>query len=96
MRGGIRRKMGGIFKISGYVSFILFIIKLFIHLYLNSKNGHIVRMSYSSLLDFFSYYNKQVTTEYERLKRRCNTIYFIAVAGFILSLIMILMMNWIK
>jgi len=85
--------MESVFKISGYVSFILFIIKVFIHLYLNSKNGYTEKMSFFPLIEFFFFYDKKVETEYGKLKRVCNTIYLTAIACFILSLITILIMN---
>lgn len=66
--------MNILYGILGIAPFLLFMIKFFIHLYLDDIHGYGVKFSYSWMISYFMYYDKTVSKEYEKLKSVCNVV----------------------
>lgn len=79
----------------GVLCFGLFIAKLIIHWTLDSKNGYkTLAYSYSSLIQHFFLYEKEVMDEDKSLKSRCNQVHRLLVTLFVLWIILLLSLNF--
>ena len=71
--------------------FVLFIIKILIHIFLDYQNGYQVK-AYS--IDYMLPYGKVVDKRYKALVTKCNIIYKVSLLLFVLTLIVLLEINF--
>ncbi len=77
-----------VFNILGVVSFCFFLLKLFIHFFLDNKSGYGFKFSFFSGIQYFLSYDKKVAPELILWKKRCNYLYKIFLLTFVTCLIL--------
>ena len=65
--------------------------KIFIHRYIGNKNNNHISLGMTSFKIFW-FYNKPVTSDYERLRKVCNLIHF----HNIVAIFLLLIYSWLK
>lgn len=82
-----------IFAAFALTTFIGFVIKFFMHAYLDSQNGFDVKFSPFLAIEYVLLYDKDVEPEFQNLKKLCNSILKITISFFCLTLISLILKN---
>ena len=85
--------MNILYNISGTIAFVLFLVKLLIHINIDRRNDYEIKVGVFSSIQYFLIYNKVVNSEDLKRKKICNYIYRSAILFFVLSLIVLLFLN---
>lgn len=79
--------MKTVFSILSTLSFCFFLVKLFIHLFLDNKSGYDFKFSIFSAIQYFLLYDKEVVPELFLWKKGCNYFYKLFLTSFLACLI---------
>lgn len=82
------------YSVLSFLSFLLIIIKLVIHSTLDRKNNYDTKFAVFSMIPYFLIYERTVNKQDEKLKNLCNRIYKLAIVLLVLSIILLLILNF--
>ena len=82
-------------SIVGATAFVLFVAKFLIHINLDRRNDYEVKLGVFSSVQYFLPYDKVVDTADIKRKDICNSIYKLAILFFVLSVLTLLILNFL-
>ena len=83
--------MNILYSLSAYLCFILFFVKIILHISLDNGNGYDVVVSPVSSWVYFLPYDKDVSEEFKKRKEVCNKIQKIAIYSFCICISFLLL-----
>ena len=82
------------YSVFSFLIFLLIVIKLIIHSTLDRKNNYETKFAVFSMIRYFLIYEKKVNKQDKKLKNLCNRIYKLAIVLLVLSIILLLILNF--
>jgi hypothetical protein len=75
---------------------VLLIIKIGIHIFLDTRHGHKIYASFVASSTYLLPYNREVSSEYKNLKSICNKIQLLAIGVLFFTIISFIAKDFLK